>query len=102
MDINLSVVSGRLALAPFVEYQPDGSVLARMLVLVRPERRGRVDVVPVTMVSPPPELLADGIGSGTGVYFAGALMRRCNVDIHSTSTRLELVADSLALWNNNI
>lgn len=101
MDINLSMVSGRLALAPLVEHQSDGAVLARMLVLVRSPRRSRVDVVPVTMANPPPELLAEGIGSGTGVYLAGGLMRRCAADVLSTSTRLELVADSLALWDDN-
>lgn len=101
MDVNLSLVSGRLALPPLVEHQPDGSVLARMLVLVRSQRRSRLDVVPVTMANPPSELLAPGIGAGTGVYLAGGLMRRCAADVLSTSTRLELVADSLALWNEH-
>jgi hypothetical protein len=98
MDINLGLVSGRLAVAPLVEPQSDGSVLARMLVLVRSEHWGRIDVVPVTMIDPPAELLTRDIGSGTGVYFAGGLMRRGFVDLLSTSTRLDLVAHSLKLW----
>lgn len=100
MDINCSAVSGRLVIPPLVEYQPDGSILAEMLVLVRSAEGGRVDVIPVTMPNPPGALLAKDVGSGTRLLLAGALKRKCDMDSFSTSSRLQMVADSLAIGNH--
>ena len=100
MDINFSAVSGRLVIPPLVEYQLDGSLRAEMLVLVRSADGGRVDVVPVTMPNPPRALLTEDVGSGTRLHLAGALKRKCDIDSFSTSSRLQMVADSLAIGDH--
>lgn len=97
MDINLTLIKGRLVIPPIIEIDPDGTCRARFLVLVRSDRRSRVDVVPVVVPNPPSAMLSEHAGSGAEVYVAGRLMRRCWVEPASYSTRLEVVADSVLL-----
>lgn len=96
MDVNLALVSGRLALPPDLEILPDGSQRARLLVIVRPEGRGRFDVVPVVV---PAGIDADGLAAATGgskVFVAGPLMRRCSLDPREPPGRIELIADAIS------
>ena len=96
MDLNIALVSGRLALAPDLERLPDGSQRARLLVCVHPEGRDRFDVLPVVV---PPELHSATLETAHGgarVFVAGPLMRRCSVDPWDHPGRVELVADAIS------
>jgi hypothetical protein len=96
MDVNLALVSGRLALAPDFEWLPDGSRRARLLVCVHPMGRGRFDVLPVVV---PAELHSEALKSahgGTRVFVAGPLMRRCSFDFWEEPSRIELIADAIS------
>ena len=96
MDLNIALVSGRLALAPDLERLPDGSQRARLLVCVHPEGRDRFDVLPVVV---PPELHSAALETaqcGSRVFVAGPLMRRCSADPWDRPGRVELVADAIS------
>ena len=96
MNVNLALVSGRLALPPDLELLPDGSQRARLLVIVRPEGRSRFDVVPVVV---PAGINPDGLTAATGgstVFVAGPLMRRCSLDPRDPPGRIELIADAIS------
>lgn len=97
MDINLTLLNGRLATPPMIETAPDGATRARMLVLVRTSRRRRIDVVPVIMTDPPSELTDSSLGAGKRIYVAGSLIRRCAADPFFTMGRLEVSAESISL-----
>lgn len=95
MDVNLTLVSGRLALPPDLELQPDGSQRTRLLVLVRSEWRTRFDVLPVVV---PPELHSDALTSANGgarVSVAGPLMRRCSPNPWEPPGRVEIIAAAI-------
>jgi len=91
MDLNLVVLSGRLA-AP-VEIRHDGAqTSARCLVAVRSEQpRRRLDVVPVTWWNPNLETLA-GAAPGGRVWVAGSVQRRFWTGSPGARSRLEIVA----------
>ncbi len=96
MDLNLALVSGRLALAPDLEWLPDGSQRVRLLVCVHPEGRDRFDVLPVVV---PPEVHSDTLRAapeGSRVFVAGPLMRRCSPDSWDPPGRIELIADAIS------
>ena len=95
MELNLALVSGRLAVPPDLEYLPDGSQRARLLVCVRSERRRRFDVLPVTV---PAEIHSQALSMATGgtkVWVAGQLMRRCSPNPWEPPGRIELIAVAL-------
>jgi hypothetical protein len=97
MDINLTLLSGRLAVPPMVETQPDGSKNARLLVYLRSQRRNRFDVIPVVVPEPVGSLATKDLGAGTSIYVSGALMRVCSPEGGGASTRIEVVADAYRL-----
>lgn len=97
MDINLTLLNGRLAVPPFIETNPEGADVARMLVMVRSEVLKRIDVVPVFMSDPPEALLGRNVGAGSRLYVSGALVRRCSMDTVSDDGRLEVNAISVSL-----
>lgn len=92
MDVNLTMLKGRLALPPLVEYASDGSRQARMLVVVRSDRRYRFDVLPVVASGPEVALIDETCPSGTAVNVAGSLMRRCSP---GDAGRIEIMADAI-------
>lgn len=95
MDLNIALVSGRLALAPDLERLPDGSRRMRLLVCVHPEGRDRFDVLPVVV---PPELHSVALETASGgsrVFVAGPLMRRCPADPWDPPGRVEIIADAV-------
>jgi single-strand DNA-binding protein len=98
MDLNLVVVSGRLAAPPEIRQFESGARLARFLVTVRSEEpRRRVDVLPVTLWDPADELVARVPQPGTRVWVAGSVQRRFWSASDGRRSRIELVADQVCL-----
>ena len=98
MDLNLVVVSGRLAAPPEIRQFESGARLARYLVTVRSEEPARrVDVLPVTLWDPGDELLDADPAPGERVWVAGSVQRRFWSATEGRRSRLELVADQVCL-----
>jgi single-strand DNA-binding protein len=96
MDLNLVVLSGRLAAPPELRTFDSGSRLVRYLVTCRAgEPRPRVDVLGVTLWNPPPELASEDIAAGTPVWVAGNAQRRFWSETDGRRSRLEIVADEV-------
>lgn len=94
MDLNLVVLSGRLAAE--TETRAGETPMVRLLVTVRQEApRRRIDVVPVTCFDPPDELLGGGFGAGTPVWIAGSVQRRFTDAPDGRRGRLEVVASEV-------
>lgn len=96
MDINLTLLSGRVVATPFVEFDADGARSARLLVLVRSERKYRFDVVPVVIADPSALDRSERANVGDRIYLSGSLIRRCSPKTPTVSRRLEVVADTVA------
>lgn len=98
MDLNLVVVSGRLAAPPEIRQFESGARLARYLVTVRSEEPARrVDVLPVTMWDPSAELLDAEPVPGSRLWVAGSVQRRFWSGSDGRRSRIELVADQVCL-----
>lgn len=98
MDLNLTVLAGRLAAPPEIRQFESGSRLARYLVTVRTEEpRRRVDVIPITLWDPPEELLDAEPAPGSRLWVAAALQRRFWSVEEGRRSRLEVVADQVCL-----
>lgn len=99
MDLNLVVLSGRLAAPPEVRQFDSGTVMARCLVTIRGTHDGRrrVDVVPVTIWDPSDDLRA--AVPNTTIWVSGSVQRRFwNDDVEGgRRSRLEIVADAYSL-----
>jgi single-stranded DNA-binding protein len=98
MDLNLVVVSGRLAAPPEIRQFESGARLARYLVTVRSEEPARrVDVLPVTLWDPDDALVDAQPEPGTRVWVAGSVQRRFWSGSDGRRSRIELVADQVCL-----
>lgn len=98
MDLNLVVVSGRLAAPPEVRQFESGARLARYLVTVRSEEpTRRVDVLPVTMWDPSDALLDAQPAPGARVWVVGSVQRRFWSGEEGRRSRLELIADQVCI-----
>ena len=98
MDLNLIVVSGRLAAPPELRQFESGARLARYLVTVRSEEPSRrVDVLPVTLWDPADELLDADPAPGARVWVVGSLQRRFWSATEGRRSRLELVAEQVCV-----
>jgi len=99
MDLNIVVLSGRIAAEPDVRRFASGVSLIRYLVTVRTsEPRRRVDVVPVTLWEPTDAQIADTVDSrGRAVWVAGAVQRRFWATGQDRASRLELVAHAVEI-----
>ena len=98
MDLNLTVLSGRLAAPPEIRQFENGSCLARYLVTVRSEEpRCRVDVLPVTLWDPPEDLIDADPHPGRSLWIAGSVQRRFWSGAEGRRSRLEIVADQVCL-----
>jgi single-stranded DNA-binding protein len=98
MELNLVVLSGRLAADPEVRVFDSGSTLLRLLVTVRStEPRRRVDVIPVTVWNPEDELLGEDLDVGQRVWVAGSVQRRFWSASEGCRSRLEVVAHAVSL-----
>jgi single-strand DNA-binding protein len=98
MDLNLVVLSGRLAAPPEIRQFESGTRLARYLVTVRSEEPSRrVDVVPVTLWDPGDELIDASPTPGARVWVAGSVQRRFWSGEDGRRSRLEVVAEQVCL-----
>ena len=94
MDLNLVVLSGRLAAPPELRDFESGLRLVRYLVTVRvDEPRHRVDVLPVTLWDPPDDAPLPTVGER--VWVAGAVQRRFWSNAEGRRSRLEVVAEQV-------
>lgn len=96
MDLNLVVLAGRLAAPPEIRQFESGSVLVRYLMTVRAEEpTSRVDVIPITLWDPPPELLDCELVPGDRIWAAGSVQRRFWSAEEGRRSRIEIVADQV-------
>lgn len=96
MDLNLVVVSGRVATPPEIKIMDSGATLVRILVTVRSETpRRRVDVLPVSIWDPPNIEAIQGTTAGERVWAAGSIQRRFWEAPDGRRSRLELIAEQL-------
>lgn len=103
-DLNLFVVSGRLAAAAqvndFTDFQKGDVVNVRFLLTVRSNHpRRRVDVLPVVVWSPDDETLAalSAAAPGTRIWASGSVQRRFTDTGTGRTSRLEMVANAVAV-----
>jgi len=96
MDLNLTVLCGRLAVDAELRVFDSGSRLIRYLVTVRSEQpRRRVDVVPVVLWDPPEDLV-DQLGrKHERIWICGAVQRRFWESPDGRRSRLEVVAEQV-------
>lgn len=100
MDFNVVVVAGRLAVDPEITTFESGSSVMRLLVTVRSDYpRARIDVIPVTLWDPSPELIAEKPVRGTGIWAAGAVQRRFWSSSSARQSRIEIVAHELKIMH---
>ena len=98
MDFNLVVLSGRLAAPPELRVFESGLRLVRYLITVRTdEPRRRVDVLPVTRWEPPDDDLVPEPEVGQQLSVAGSVQRRFWSNPGGRRSRLEVVAEHVAL-----
>ena len=92
MDLNIVVLSGRLAAVPEVRAVAEGRRLIRYLVATRSDTpRRRVDVVPVTLWDPDADLVDADAAPGRRVWIAGSVQRRFSTIDDGRRSRLEVV-----------
>jgi single-stranded DNA-binding protein len=96
MDLNLTVLNGRLATTPELRVLAGGTTVARMLITIRTDLpRRRIDVVPVTVWDDDLIERIKGAEKGDRVWAAGAIQRRFWSDENSRQSRIEVVASSI-------
>ncbi len=98
MDLNLIVLSGRIAAEPEVLTFASGTRLLRLLVTVRSqEPRRRIDVLPVVLWDPADDVVPDEPCRGAGVWVAGSVQRRFWSVGEGRTSRVEIVAHDVKI-----
>lgn len=93
MDLNLVVLGGRLAAEPELRTFSGGACLLRCLITVRTtEGRRRVDVLPITLWDPGPELFRAPLRPGDELCAVASVQRRFWASPTGRASALELVA----------
>ena len=96
MDLNLIVLCGRLAVDGELREFDSDSRLIRYLVTVRVDHpRRRVDVIPVTLWDPTPDLSRDPGLKGQRVWVCGSVQRRFWESPDGRRSRVEVVAEQV-------
>lgn len=91
MDLNIVVLSGRLAAAPEIRVFESGARLGRVLLTVKSEEpRTRTDVIPITMWDPDDQI--PSLRRGDALWVNGTVQRRFWDDGSARRSRLEVVA----------
>jgi single-stranded DNA-binding protein len=99
VDFNVMVIAGTLAAEPELRKFESGSRLIRYLITVRAdEPRRRVDVLPVTLWDPSPELLAATAARGDRIWAAGTVQRRFWDGDGGRRSSVELIAHYVDLY----
>lgn len=95
-DLNLVVICGRLAVDAEARSFDSGRMVVRLLVTTRTEEpHRRVDVIPVTMPAPEPELLDRLPRRGERVRACGSVQRRFWDAPDGRRSRVEVVAEQV-------
>lgn len=98
MDLNLVVLRGRVVSPPEVLTFDSGSRVLRLLVAARSERpRRRIDVLPVSVWDPEPDLSEADVSVGGTVWVTGAVQRRFSEGADGSRSRIEIVAEHVRL-----
>lgn len=96
MDINLAVISGRLATTPEVRTYDSGSRMIRFLVTVAAKRpRRRIDVIPVVLWDPDDALVEHLPGPEAEIWITGVVQRRAEDGPEGRRNNIEVVADQV-------
>jgi len=96
MDLNLTVLCGRLATDAEVRVFDSGTRLIRYLVILRVDHpRKRTDVIPVTLWDPDEELLETPGEKGDRVWVCGSVQRRYWESPDGRRSRVEVVAEQV-------
>ncbi|MEN8041829.1 MAG: single-stranded DNA-binding protein, partial [Actinomycetota bacterium] len=97
MDLNLVVLTGRLAAEPEIRTFESGTTLMRLLVTVRStEPMRRLDVIPVVKWNPDPDDIPDETTRGRVVWIAGAIQRRFWSATDGRHSRVEIIAHEVS------
>ncbi len=100
MDLNLTVLAGRLATEPELTTYDSGSTVLRLLVTVRSDKpRQRLDVIPVTMWNPDDDMLKELPKRGDAVWIAGQVQRRFWSASDGRQSRIEIMAHEVVIRN---
>jgi single-strand DNA-binding protein len=95
MNLNLVVLSGRLAAPPELRVFESGARYRRFLVTVRLDQpRRRLDVIPVTWWDPPEEGVEPN--PGDRIHVTGTVQRRFWSNPDGRRSRLEVIAANVA------
>ncbi len=98
MDLNLTVLFGRIATDPEIRVFDSGTRLIRYLITVRSEApRRRVDVVPVTLWDPSDEQVEAPGDRGERIWICGSVQRRFWESPDGRRSRLEVVAEQVTI-----
>ena len=98
MDFNLTVLCGRLAVDPELREFDSGTRLIRYLITVRTDfPRRRVDVIPVVLWDPPPDILEYPGEKGKKVWASGSVQRRYWESPDGRRSRVEVVAAQVVI-----
>lgn len=98
MDLNLTVLCGRIATDPEIRVFDSGTRLIRYLITVRSEApRRRVDVVPVTLWDPTDEQVETPGERGGRIWICGSVQRRFWESPDGRRSRLEVVAEQVTI-----
>lgn len=96
MDLNIAILAGRLAAPPELRTFDSGATLLRLLLTTRREEpKPRLDVIPVTIWDPAPDLIEEPIAVGRRTWVAGSIQRRFWDAADGRRSRLEIVADQV-------
>lgn len=96
-DLNLVLLVGRLVAPPEHRVFDSGSQLLRLLLAIHSDHpRRRLDVVPVTLWDPAPELCDGGLRPGDRLWAVGSVQRRFWEAVEGRRSRLEVVAAHVA------
>jgi single-stranded DNA-binding protein len=96
MDLNLIVLCGRLAVDGELRTFDSGAQLVRYLVTTRVDYpRKRVDVIPVTVWDPLPELVDEPGYKGERIWVCGSVQRRYWESPDGRRSRVEVVAEQV-------
>lgn len=97
MDLNLVVLSGRLATDAELRVFDSGTRLIRYLVVVRVDHpRRRTDVIPVTLWDPTDDHVGETGLKGDRIWVCGAVQRRYWESPDGRRSRVEVIAEQVS------